>query len=279
MIENIGIIGGRGMMGQMFQPAWEELGCTIRVTGSKDHHLEKALVMESDLVIVSVPIDKTPEVIQRISPWLKPGQLLSDFASVKNRVVPELMKTQADVISVHPMFGRVTSLTGHKVIMLPQRPGKWQHKYERMFKQLGLETVTLQDWKQHDHMMSLIQGLTHFIHITFSQALSKTGVDLDTLLSICSPVYEANFAFACRILQRDPSLYTHILMDNQENQQVIRHFIDEAQHSLKLVEHGEEEKFIEQFEKTRDFLGESGKQFAEESDYLIEKLKEYQARH
>ncbi len=278
MIRRIGILGGKGVMGQMFQPAWEKLGCEVRVTGSRDPHLEKALVLESELIILSVPLDKTTEVLHRITPWLRPGQLLSDFSSVKTKVVPEMLKTPAEVISAHPMFGQVPSLAGHNVILLPLRPGKWQHKYERLFKELSLKTVTLEDWKQHDHLMSLIQGLMHFLHITFSTALSKAGVDLDTLLSICSPVYEANFAFACRILQRDPNLYTHILMDNPENPQVIRHFIEEAQQSLKLVEKKEEAAFIEKFEKTREFLGEAGQTFSAQSDFLIEKLKEYRSK-
>ncbi len=275
MIQRIGIIGGTGMMGRTLAPAFARLGATVQVTGSRDPHLEQALVKESDWVILSVPIDKMPEVVHRIQGWLKPGQLLSDFCSIKQKVIPEMMKTEAEVISIHPMFGAVPSLKGHNVILLPTRPGKWLHKVERIFKQLELNTLVLEDWKEHDSLMSMIQGLLHFIHITFSHTLVKSGMDLDKLLQVCSPVYEANFAFACRILQRDPALYTHILMDNQENVKVISSFIEQAKQSLKLIEHNDAPAFIQAFERSRDHLGQAGVEWAKESDFLIEKLKEF----
>ncbi len=276
MIKTIGIIGGRGMMGQMFVPAFESLGCEVMVSGSYDQHLEKTLVKECEMVIISSPLDKSVEVIHRIKGWLKQGQLISDFTSVKTGIVPEMLKTDADVISTHPMFGRVNDIKGNNVIILPVRPGKWQHKVERLYKSLELNTTVLQDWKEHDKMMSLIQGLMHFIHITFSHALEKSGVDLDLLLSICSPVYQANFAFACRILQRDPSLYGHILMDNPQNTQVIKHFLDEAHNSLKTIENKDFDGFNHQFAKTKDFLGTQGEVFSKQSDFLVEMLKSYQ---
>jgi len=277
VIQRIGIIGGRGMMGRMFKPAWEAQGKTVLVSGSKDHDAEKRLVLESELVIVSVPIEKTAEVIGRISKWLTPDHLLSDFTSVKAAVVPKMLQTNAEVIACHPMFGEVESLKGHNVILLPAS-GKTKRlaPYQRLYADLGLNVVVMEDWKKHDESMSVIQGLMHFQHILFSRILTERKVDLETVLQICSPVYQANFAFACRILQRDPHLYTHILMDNPENRSVLKQFVAEAQAHLKMVEQRDEETFEKQFLESRDYLGDLGKLFSAQSDYLIEKLKEYE---
>ncbi|MDT8445878.1 MAG: prephenate dehydrogenase [bacterium] len=275
MIQRIGIIGGTGMMGRMFVPAWEALGKEVMVSGSKDLEQEKALVLNSELVIVSVPIEKTPEVIQRITPWLTPQHLLSDFTSIKAKVIPRMLETPAQVISAHPMFGEVPSLKGHNVILLPVNGGKRLHQMERLYKELGLNVVVMEDWKKHDESMSVIQGLMHFLHITFSRVLAKRQVDLSTILQIMSPVYQANFAFACRILQRDPHLYTHILMDNAENLSVLKDFLGEAEEHYKLIVKKDEATFEQHFLNAREFLGEQGEVFAAQSDYLIEKLKEY----
>ena len=276
MIQKIGIIGGTGMMGRMFQSAWEAQGKEVRVTGSKDLDKEKALVMESELVILSVPIDKTAEVVRRISPWLTSGHLLSDFTSVKSPVVPVLAKTEAQVIACHPMFGQVQSLKGHNVILMPlDGGGKFLHQYKRLYEDLGLKVTVLADWTKHDESMSVIQGLMHFIHIVFSRTLAKRQVDLETVLQICSPVYQANFAFACRILMRDPHLYTRILMDNPQNLSVLSDFLAEAQGHLKLIDKGDEKTFENHFLETREFLGDLGEVFSAQSDYLVEKLKEY----
>jgi prephenate dehydrogenase len=109
----------------------------------------------------------------------------------------------------------------------------------------------------------------------FTQTMRSKAVDLTTLLSICSPVYQANFAFACRILQRDPHLYTHILMDNPENIAVLNHFVYQAQESIKLLQNKDEKAFMKQFLENREFLGDHGKDFSNQSDYLVEKMKQY----
>jgi len=277
MIQKIGIIGGTGMMGRMFQQAWEAQGKEVRITGSKDLDKEKALVMNSDLVIVSVPIDKTPEVIRRISPWLTSAHLLSDFTSVKADVVPNMMKTEAQVISCHPMFGEVQDLKGHNAILMPiDGGGKFLHQYHRLYSELGLNVVVMDDWRKHDESMSVIQGLTHFLHIVFSRTLAKRNVDLDTILQICSPVYQANFAFASRILSRDPHLYTRILMDNKENLSVLSDFLSEAHDHWKLIERQDAQTFEKNFLQTREFLGDLAPLFSAQSDFLVEKLKEYE---
>jgi len=98
---------------------------------------------------------------------------------------------------------------------------------------------------------------------------------LETILSMCSPVYQANFAFACRIIQRDPHLYTHILMDNPENVQVLSKFIDEASKSLKLIQKKDEQAFQNNFLGYREYLGKYGADFNEQSEYLVNKLREY----
>lgn len=276
MINTIGIIGGTGQMGRMFEHHFKELGKQVIVTDETTVSEEKNLVLNSELVIISVPIDETPAVIKRIRPWLQKDQLLSDFTSIKNNVIPAMLETDAAVISCHPMFGGMNDLSKQNIVLLPVREEKFLPKYKRLYQELKLNVVVMNDWKKHDESMSFIQGLLHFSHIIFTQTLASKNVDLDTILSICSPVYQANFAFTCRILQRDPHLYTHILMDNPENVNVLSKFIRNAEESLKLIQKKDENQFKNHFLEYREFLGEHAKKFSEQSDYLINKLKEYE---
>ena len=192
-------------------------------------------------------------------------------------MVPEMLKTDACVISCHPMFGPMADMTKQNIVLLPARPGKFLSKYQRLYQELSLNAVIIEDWKKHDESMSFIQGLMHFFHIVFTQTMRSKDVDLSTLLSICSPVYQANFAFTCRILQRDPHLYTHILMDNPGNIPVLNHFVKKAQESIKLLQKKDEDSFIREFLESREFLGEHGKEFSDQSDYLVEMMKQYGA--
>lgn len=262
-------------MGKMFTHSFEKLGKHVLVSDLKTVSLEKELVKSSDLIIVCVPMDQNRNVIRRISPWLNESQLLSDYSSVKSEIIPEMLNTKARVISSHPMFGPLPDISKQNIILLPVRPGRFLNAYSEIYRELNLNVVTIDNWKDHDELMSFIQGLMHFFHIVFTQTMKRNNIDLSTLLSICSPVYQANFAFTCRILQRDPHLYTHILMDNPGNVDVLNAFIEQAKQNVELIKNKDEKNFIQLFLENRDFLGEHGRQFSEQSDYLVDKLKEY----
>lgn len=278
LINRIGIIGGSGQMGQMFAGFFESLGKNVISSDKETIASEKKLVQTSDLVIVSVPLGAGSSVVKRIAPVLTEKQLLADFASVKTAIIPAMLKTKACLISCHPMFGRLKDPSGQNIIILPIRPGAFQPEFESLFRTLNLNVVILQHWKRHDSLMSYIQGLMHFFHIVFTQTMRSDDVDLSSLLSMCSPVYRANFAFTCRILQRDPHLYTHILMDNPENLDVLNRFVDQAQKSIVLLENKDEKAFIDSFLENRNFLDDQGEAFSRESDFLIEQMKQYSSR-
>ena len=162
------------------------------------------------MIIVSVPIEKTPAVVQKILPYLKPHQILSDFTSVKKDLFVLFQKTKASVISAHPMFGKVEKIQAQKILLLPIQEKGYLKSVVELYKKLGLKVQIIKDWENHDEYMSAIQGLLHFSQIALVNTLRKTTLDLKTMLSICSPIYSITFAVACRILMRNPELYMHI---------------------------------------------------------------------
>ncbi len=262
-------------MGQMFESCFRSRGLRVLVSDKSSRSSEKELVQNSDVIIISVPLGDGVSVIRRIAPQLTENQLLSDFSSVKTNIIPEMLKTGASVISTHPMFGKLKDLTGQNIILIPVRAGSFQAEYSQLFSDLGLNVAVISDWKQHDKLMSFVQGLMHFFHIVFTQTMKSNQVDLSTLLSVCSPVYRANFAFSCRILQRDPHLYTHILMDNPENIEVLNQFIEQATKSIELLQDKDENAFIDSFLENREYLGKHGEEFSNQSDFLIEQMKNF----
>ena len=264
-------------MGRMFEEHFTSLGIDVLISDESTLSAEKRLVKNSELVIISVPIDQNEAVLKRICPLIGKHQLLSDFCSVKSAIIPAMLKTDAAIISCHPMFGPLKDISKQNIVLIPVRPQKYLGKIKRLYGELGLNAVVMEDWKKHDESMSFIQGLMHFFHIVFTQTMRSNDVDLATLLSICSPVYQANFAFTCRILQRDPHLYTHILMDNPENISVLHQFIKQAQDNIKLLQKKDSDSFIKRFLENRDFLGDHGKAFSDQSDFLVEQMKQYES--
>ena len=126
----IAIIGGSGEFGRVFARLFKEDGHEVVITGRdvpKGERVAGELGVEfsddnigaakkADVVIISVYIDNTLEVIKGVAPHVRPGSLLMDFTSVK--IEPcEAMEKHADkkveIIGTHPMFGpRVASLEG-----------------------------------------------------------------------------------------------------------------------------------------------------------------------
>ncbi len=77
-----------------------------KIIDSKIDTIESAL--NSDVIFICLPIDKSLEVFKELAPRLKPGQILTDVCSVKN-VFAELWRnynSKGIYIGGHPMAGK-----------------------------------------------------------------------------------------------------------------------------------------------------------------------------
>ncbi len=276
MINQIGIIGGSGKMGQMFKKAWDAQGLQCLISDETDLKAEQQILSQCDLVVISVPIDVSLKVLKRISASLHPGQILTDFTSIKSEIVPAMLKTKAEVISCHPMFGPTSDMRGQNIILLPTVGSKRLPQLKRLFSNLGLNVEIIKKWQDHDRLMSYIQALMHFVHIVFASAVEHSGFDIEELMAVASPVYRANFAFACRIISRDPRLYSHILLDNSNNQAVIKSFIDQANNVYSQIKKNDEKEVLQTLGKLNSYLGHFATDFSKESDFLVEQMTKFQ---
>lgn len=64
-------------------------------------------VRDADLVVIATPVDKIGEIFVKISPFLKPGALVTDVGSIKRAVLSEAAQLPSSVkfIGSHPMAG------------------------------------------------------------------------------------------------------------------------------------------------------------------------------
>lgn len=77
------IIGGRGQMGRMFEKMLRLSGYEVRLLEKEDWPQAEHLLADAGMVIVSVPIHVTEQVIAQL-PRLPEDCILVDLASVKN---------------------------------------------------------------------------------------------------------------------------------------------------------------------------------------------------
>ncbi len=210
-----GIIGGTGKMGRLFSAVLERHGFEVRVSGRSTPLTNRRLAEESDLVMVSVPIRSTVEVIREIAPLLGEDQLLCDLTSLKAEPVKAMLASKAQVLGMHPLFGpTISSLRNQTVILTPARCGTlFCSRVPGILREEGANIVVM-DPDAHDRLMAVIQGLTHFGNLCMAEAIRRSGADLAAALGATSPVYRIQMGLIGRLLSQDPALYGDMLQLN-----------------------------------------------------------------
>ncbi|MFQ5976497.1 MAG: prephenate dehydrogenase, partial [Candidatus Hydrothermarchaeales archaeon] len=186
---------------------------------------------------------------------LKKGSLLSDFTSVKIepcRAMKESAAKGIEIIGMHPMFGpRVTSLEGQIVILTPIKATKWEKFLKDFFKKHKAR-VFVSTPSEHDRIMSVVQGLTHFAYITAASTIRELDVDVKFSRQFASPIYELMLDLIARIVGQSPMLYASIQMHNPEVSKVHEAFVEEAVRLQGIVKEKDMRGFVK-------FMGSSAK--------------------
>ena len=133
------IVGGNGGMGRIFASYFENSGYKVFSFGHRGWDKAPEYLKTAKIVIVSVPIDITIDVIKRLSPMLRDDQILCDFTSVKGPIVEAMMQYhKGPVLGLHPMFGPdVKSLVKQVVVTVPERDEKASQFFSRATSYLG----------------------------------------------------------------------------------------------------------------------------------------------
>jgi prephenate dehydrogenase len=275
MIKNpvIGIIGGTGLTGQWFKRYFESLGYKVLIAGRTTELTIEDCAKQSDVVIISVPIDATIEIIKRVGPLVKKEGLLMDFTSLKAEPVKAMLKHSAcSVVGTHPMFGPgVKKLRNQKIIICHGRGRKWEKWVEQVFKKGGAK-IKIATPAEHDKMMSVIQGVIHFSSITISHVLKELKIDVRKSLNFSSPIYKLRMDTMGRILNQDPRLYADIEIMNPKTKKALKTFMKTSKKLYNIVRNKNTEDFIRYFKEAADYLGDFKKEAEEYSDYVINKL-------
>jgi len=266
-----GIIGGTGRMGRLFKSVFERAGYDVLVSGRTTALTNAQLAEQCDLVIISVPIRDTVKVIEGIAPLLTPDQLLCDLTSLKVRPVEAMLKSKASVIGLHPMFGpTVSSLRHQTIIVCPARaPDTRLQGLLSIFRAEGAGwTITTPE--EHDRMMAVVQGLTHYVTLCMADTVRRLGVDIKKTLTFTSPVYQIELSLVGRLLSQDPALYADILQQNPFVPGVLAACRDSAAELESIVGSRDPERFREFFGQDSRHLGAYCNEGQEITDTLIE---------
>ncbi len=258
----ISIIGGYGGMGRFFAKLFKDGGFDVtiagpnEITGSEtakrlDVRYERdniTAAKNSDITIISVPIEITENVIKEVAPVLKENSLLMDFTSIKEKPCKAMEKFAGkgvEIIGTHPIFGpRTISLEGQVFVITPIRSKKWL-QWLREFLKKHNSRVFETTPEEHDSVMAVVQGLTHFAYISIGKTLEELDFDIRKSRNFSSPIYELMLDMVGRILGQDPGLYAEIQMENPKILNVHEVFLNTANELSRVISKKDKEKFIE----------------------------------
>ncbi len=273
--KRVAIIGGVGSMGKVMAGLFDDLGHEVTVADLDTKLTPKEAVPQADVVVVSVPIDVTVEVISQLGPLVRENSLLMDVTSIKNEPMREMLKTcRGSVLGTHPLFGpSVHSLQGQRVALIRGRGDAWYDWIAKMFQARGLVTFE-STADEHDQAMAVVQVLTHFSTEVLGQTLARLGVSIEQTLKFTSPVYLIELLMTARHFAQSPELYGPIQMCNQQTSEVTEAFVSSAKKLADVVKQGDREAFSELFTSARKQFGSFTDQALEQSSFLIDRLVE-----
>jgi prephenate dehydrogenase len=272
-ITTVGIIGGKGQFGRWMERLFVSRGLPVLISDVDTSLDNLAVAEQSDLIVVSVPIGATADVVRGISPALSSDKLLVDLTSVKAPVVDALSIQSCEVLSLHPMFSpHLSSHQGQTCVVCPQREGKLGEFMRGILREEGLALVDM-DAEQHDRMMAVVQGITHFQSIVAGHAMMALGVNATESLAVASPVYRLRLSMIGRILAQDPKLYAEIQIYNPHFPWVLQQLQASSELLASLVLSHDVAGFSAEFLNAKEAMGDFVHEALRQSDEILRTVK------
>ncbi|MBR6203684.1 MAG: prephenate dehydrogenase/arogenate dehydrogenase family protein [Candidatus Methanomethylophilaceae archaeon] len=207
------VIGGAGKMGAWTAKFLEGSGFEVSVV---DPRSGSGLSIDdcagSDVVVVSVPIHSTGEVLKGLERVCSPETLIFDLTSLKSPIEARLrrMASSMKVCSVHPMFGpSATSLYGRNVIVCDCGNRQAVDEAVGIFDDRG-GSIRVMGLSEHDSYMSYVLGLTHAVNIALFTVLERSGFSFEDLRTVSSTTFNKGLDTNMSVASEDPMLYYEI---------------------------------------------------------------------
>lgn len=266
-------VGGEGGMGSLYRKFTEHSGHVAYSIDKGNWYQLEEMAPKLDLVIITVPIHVTVDVIERIAPKLKPETILADFTSNKSEPLQAMLDAHSGpVISLHPMHGPdVPNLSKQLMVFCVGRDSEKAEWFKEQCKLWGLRIIDA-DPAKHDHVMHLVQGLRHFVALLHGSFMKEYDLNPAEILEYSSPIYRAELMMTGRIFAQDAELYADIVFSNKERRELLLRFFNHQKNLMKMVEEDDKRGFVKEFEAVTDFFGSFASQALQESGYLINRL-------
>ncbi|MEJ2764100.1 bifunctional chorismate mutase/prephenate dehydrogenase [Photobacterium sp. MCCC 1A19761] len=263
------VVGGHGQLGGLFCRLFELSGYTVRKLGSQDWDRADELLSDAGMVVVSVPINLTEQVIRKLD-HLPEDCILADLTSVKSAPLQAMLEVHSGpVVGLHPMFGPDIASLAKQVVAYCD--GRNPERYQWLLEQIQIWGATLNRISaiEHDEGMTLIQALRHFTSFAYGVHLAEEDPKLEQLLALSSPIYRLELAMVGRLFAQDAQLYADIIMSSPQNLAMIKRFHQRFGEAIAMLEDNDKAAFKQAFHQVESWFGDYAQHFLAESQGLL----------
>ena len=175
-------------------------------------------VRAAGLVILATPVDLIVRDARRLSPWMRPGSIVSDVGSTKAAITRALGALPHGVafVGAHPLAGSEKRgidaaepmlFDGSVCILTPTRgtDARALAAVRRLWQAVTRRVVTMSP-ERHDRLLAAVSHLPHLL------AFSLVGATPTAAL----PLAPRSFLEATRVAKSDPDLWDDILLSNRD---------------------------------------------------------------
>ncbi|MCL1141441.1 bifunctional chorismate mutase/prephenate dehydrogenase [Shewanella gaetbuli] len=272
---HIVVVGGEGQLGQLFTQMLTLSGYSVKSLDKNDWQRADALFDGAGMVLVTVPIKVTCDVIKTHLTRLPDTCILADLTSIKEQPVDTmLLAHKGPVVGLHPMFGPDVGSLAKQVVVVCH--GRQAEAYQWLLDQIAIWGARIVEAEpvKHDKAMQLVQAMRHFSSFVYGMNLCKEDAEIDTLLQFSSPIYRLELAMVGRLFAQDPELYADIIFAQQGSQDVIADYLDNYRDALAMLKSGDRDAFVAEFKRVAKWFGDFAPQFQHESRAMLQSVND-----
>jgi prephenate dehydrogenase len=292
--KNLTIIGGSGGMGQVFGRYFKQRGFNVTLFARNEKKLKIAAenlgvkyeldlnksIEDADIVIVSIPISSTGEIIKKVAPLMKKDSLILDISSIKqdiHRILKEIHKKYPiNCLSIHPMFGPgIKNMKNYVMIVIrvggTQRYDEIVDEFLGLFRSDGL-IITETTPDIHDSRIALTLGVPHMFNILFLSLLRRRNESLSELTRYTGTTFLLQKIFAESIIQREMEMFGEIQIENDKFHEILDIFEDLIKEYKTIIKKKDLESFKNLFSEALEYSKED-KHFRNSYKYFYEFMK------
>ncbi len=269
----VGIIG-LGLIGGSAALRLRATGFASRLLGhdSNPQHAARALELglvdslatteemarASDIVIIAVPVNAAPKVLQQVMAAVPETALVVDFGSTKQRLcaLADGLPNRSQYVACHPIAG--TEYTGPEAAFSTLYAGKVniicdrEHSSAQALGRALQLTAALgmrpryMDSRDHDRHIAYVSHLSHVSSFMLGQTVLEVEPDEKNIFDMAG----SGFASTVRLAKSSPAMWAPIFTENAANLlAVLDRYIANLHNFKELIAAGDEQALYELMKK------------------------------